>query len=1218
MGDSLLFLNVPVSSEDKDIIGIGSSVKKLNAAIDAGAQVIGVTSPFGAGKSSLIKMLEQKRSGEQDRSSRKERFLKVYMWPHLGQGAEDPKDEDGVKRISNAKSADDAAINLHKMFVYQLASQLDVRKGTYISRRLSRNYGLLRLHTNKPIYSALTLIGLILVLVFLVMKSYSEFVVQIFPAINSRQAIITTGALIAAAILGVIILTRADIIFSSNQSEGGRTIETDEIIDLYHNEILMPRAIRGRCWRKRFRGEHYIVVIEDLDRTEEPRIVLNFLKELRKYCVSVVDSEEKYLNRVTFIVNIKPEPLLLGEQVGESLYAKLFDFVLNLQTVNIDNYDAILNGLLREHVEGLKELGLLDERESNFTKIPGMQWIIRERRIGIREIKERLNIAFSIYGAIFEKFPQSSAANGAPIAVSFEKCAAVAYLTTAFQEDFYRTDDRAFQTLVDLYLKDPSAEELPAIIKDGGGSLQKTSPEYRKAVWELVRAKLIDSTYRTYFYNYPKGSHLYNTDEWKVVNALLYGEVSDDFEEAAKRVGAPVIINSYDKLRQLGLTLPMLVFQVQTLYVVALEHCFKDVIKRLDTLDYSAAAAGRNLQFFSSVLSFDPERKVYSQSQAAEFCTLWERRFLESDLIQLRKELCESYPQEIEWYQALFFGVHPIITFEEFSGLSFPSAVRLINLESKDFSVEGVRYVVEYFRDETNWSEDFISQAEDFLHRSMEALEIGKLAPLLLEFMTLIGRIIPDFESAVYPFIKEEFPAPPENGLLHTYQSLVNRAASQGLTPQTAKYVSSLDYYDNYTLEVAEQLRKHNYDIDFTLLSLVQGRDGIYGDRDIMDAVREWLGWLVKDHLELFFLLRSTLIRESPPILEQYTFLFGDDCPVMTQEELTLLQNSRTYDDFFILKLLPPKLITQEQIPMLSEHFCRRKQPNALTFETLSFVAALDDAVTEELFYSLDFDMVRYRYIARANREAIKAALQSALHLDAADGKIGFMGATKWIDSDWEADILPELKDNDELQEKYVDAVNRCDKIPTSTIRVLCALPTIPVMSDTVNEALFRAKQYKIYISSKTRGAKYFEMEAGERGETLWSTYVDIFQTPSNEYQKTKGYMAQNAAFLKRFMEEARYEGMEEEGRMTLARVPQDAASLKNVMEYGDDFALRYYQGIDGFKDWDAASAFVDIVLSNDTLLASNALYNYAHPKLLDGTLKYRYTVRRKNAGYML
>lgn len=58
---NLIFLNTPISDKCQDVIGMGKYIEKLNSAIDAGAQMIAVTSPFGSGKSSISELLEQKR-----------------------------------------------------------------------------------------------------------------------------------------------------------------------------------------------------------------------------------------------------------------------------------------------------------------------------------------------------------------------------------------------------------------------------------------------------------------------------------------------------------------------------------------------------------------------------------------------------------------------------------------------------------------------------------------------------------------------------------------------------------------------------------------------------------------------------------------------------------------------------------------------------------------------------------------------------------------------------------------------------------------------------------------------------------------------------------------------------------------------------------------------------------------------------------------------------
>ena len=73
--EELLFLNTPVSDAKQDVIGVNKYVDKLNAAIDAGAQMIAITAPFGAGKTSVVELLEKKRK-EKDQ----EKIIKISMW----------------------------------------------------------------------------------------------------------------------------------------------------------------------------------------------------------------------------------------------------------------------------------------------------------------------------------------------------------------------------------------------------------------------------------------------------------------------------------------------------------------------------------------------------------------------------------------------------------------------------------------------------------------------------------------------------------------------------------------------------------------------------------------------------------------------------------------------------------------------------------------------------------------------------------------------------------------------------------------------------------------------------------------------------------------------------------------------------------------------------------------------------------------------------------
>lgn len=1197
MGKGPLFLNTPIASSGHDVVGVEMYVEKLDMAIDAGAQMIAVTSPFGAGKSSVIELLQKRRAEKRrDRKYRwahgKERFIEVSMWSHLGEVHED------------------SCADLHRTFVYQLASQIAPEKGTYVNRRLSRNYGLLRLYTNSRIYWLFTVGAILLTAAWWALHTFDEQLKALLPWLDGRTDALSTILLFGAILFAVFTLTRADILFSSNKSEGERTVEGDEIIDLYRSELLRPRHLHWRLWVKLRKGTHYIVVIEDLDRTDASEVILQFLKELRKYYVPE-KTAVCYLNRVTFLVNIKPEAELAAPEAlpvsseQESLYAKIFDYILSLRTINIDNYDAVLDGLLAEHKAELQALGLSLPEGEPLSGLPGMQWIIRERRLGIREIKERLNIAFSLFESLGRKFPSGG--------IAFEKCAAVAYLVTAFESDFCQTSDRAYQELVDLYLKESSELPFSSAAADYQNFLPATGEEYQRAVWELIHAKLIDSSYRTYFYNYPQESYFYTPDESAVMNAILYGEDFPDLARAAAalvRANSPVIEDAYQKLKRLGILLPGFVLNIEPLYVTAVRVCFDNVLDRLANLDYSQEAAQKNLQLFRKILSFDAGRQVFGRRHAGRICALWEREMDESSLLQLRKMLCESFPREISWYHPLFSGVHNIITAEEMDLLAFPDALELIDQKNEDFSEQETAYIVRRFSGGADLQA--AEQTENFLREALAVLGIERTAASLLRFMSACGRIVPDFESAVGELIAGD-PGSYEETLFPLYQGLINRTAPQGLTKETAQRISEIDRYEGYTPEAAGRLLENGFSMDYVLFTLCQGLEIPYEKEEIFNTIQKNERWLFQKHPDLFERLRLDIVSAKPEDLDRYRFLFAEERPMITGRELDALKGQTGDIESSVIGLIPAASVTQEAVDPLRDFFCRRKQTAASTMNILHFVGQLSEEIAREFFFKLDFSKVRYRDLGEKRKLTVKGELSEALELDQAENKLKFMKATQYLDPVWERELLPELKEDRGLQRAYVAAVNSCEKLSRETIEIITNLGVIYAAAPHVTEKAFQAKKYFWYATSKIQWENKFVMEEGERGELLWRTYLDIFGKQRDEsWNSIKRTMRKNTAFLYKVMETEAYKNFDEESRMGLTGILQSAASISEAFGRGAEFALRYCREISGFQNWDAANTFVELVSKDPALLASEELYEHIHGRLVDGVLKGKYTNRRK------
>ncbi len=119
-----VILNQPIEDEKNDWIGVKVYVDKLEAAINDGAKMIAVTSDFGSGKSSLLAMYK-KRIQKGIFHFRPKSMYIINMW-------------EALERMNEGGNS---VVELHKSFLFHVINQLSPSKGSYISKRLSKNYG---------------------------------------------------------------------------------------------------------------------------------------------------------------------------------------------------------------------------------------------------------------------------------------------------------------------------------------------------------------------------------------------------------------------------------------------------------------------------------------------------------------------------------------------------------------------------------------------------------------------------------------------------------------------------------------------------------------------------------------------------------------------------------------------------------------------------------------------------------------------------------------------------------------------------------------------------------------------------------------------------------------------------------------------------------------------------------------------------------------------
>lgn len=117
----------------------------------------------------------------------------------------------------------------------------------------------------------------------------------------------------------------------------------------------------------------------------------------------------------------------------------------------------------------------------------------------------------------------------------------------------------------------------------------------------------------------------------------------------------------------------------------------------MSELDYSSDATEKTIMQIKKILRFDSDRKFYTAVHATDFVRVWEEKFSETALLQLRKELCREFSGEIQRYRPLFFGVHKMASKEELDNVTTFDALKIVNTASKDFNTDMAYYMTVRF-----------------------------------------------------------------------------------------------------------------------------------------------------------------------------------------------------------------------------------------------------------------------------------------------------------------------------------------------------------------------------------------------------------------------------------------------------------------------------------------------------------------------------------------
>jgi hypothetical protein len=399
-----------------DLIGFSSYIETLDKAITSGAKFIGLVSDYGSGKSTIINMINEKLNNKYS-------IAKINLWNCSGKGEEQ--------------------YLIHRNFLHQLIDELSLENDKYFKKKIDKNYGLFDIKTLKknPFYIFSLYILLILCL-FEKLKLIELFI----PTLH------TIGYTLIAILTFLNIKIYAPVLAMRKTDNNSRDIDENDTKDLY-------QQILDEFFKNKSDDKKLIISIEELDRFEKHEIVLEYLKEFYKFY-----SESRKNGKVIFVISIKSAASLFSnngssilqakdlvdnsntddEKVKENgnniegieqiissndecfnikgIYEKVFDFILNLRPVNIQDYDSILIELLEQKRKYLPEE--ISNKLPTIDQIGKWKYLYRGKNIRIRDIKHRFNFAISLFLSIKEN----------RLNPDIEKCLYISYLEDSFNE----------------------------------------------------------------------------------------------------------------------------------------------------------------------------------------------------------------------------------------------------------------------------------------------------------------------------------------------------------------------------------------------------------------------------------------------------------------------------------------------------------------------------------------------------------------------------------------------------------------------------------------------------------------------------------------------------------------------------------------------------------------------------------------------------------------
>ena len=1212
--DPIVFVNRPISDPTEDIVGFGTQVKEIEAAVEKGATMIGVIANYGTGKSSVTDMLEgdiRKTEKEECLSliRRKTSIIKINMWDCL---------QKTEAKEFNQEAATKEVTNLTKSLLFQMALGKSKKFAEFINKRLSKNYGIVSLSSNTiKIWIYLVLAGIFYAIYQIFGQDSLSFIndakdkaKDILLIVKDISPLFLLGSFVCLA-LGI---KDTSIAFSHWKTQNQRE---NEVNDVYASYMLIIKKLRSIRKRKN------IIVIEDLDRIVDKSIIIGFLKELYRFQNLLSKKEQK---KFVFIVAVKPEPMLKNtESIFEiddpNVYSKVFDIVVSLKPIHFEDYESVLLELIKSNPETKKNLEYLlfdnNDRKIN-NKLPdSFEWILKGENLTIRDLKERLNGAISTMVILKNKGYQGLNA------INFKACAAVAYLENKYASDYYELirEERNFANLItesysvkNEFNKGDQETELITIFnimfgveKEGKKDKGKFSEGFVGDLCSLIIEGTFDEDFRLYFYTYPDGSYIKTTDEKEVCNYLLLPNEAKDFtnlDERMKRIESRKQSrkNSYNIIEETMRN--MNVTPGTPRVTVYNDILLKDAAKLYpEQVVYTLLSETNDPQKYTEYIEIwrRLNRVEINGNVLKKYIDVWAPDLVKMDkelIIKIREVLIDCFGENILKWKNIFWGesingVYPLITNAEMEKIAnIDVSIKLVNPDNINNSSE-----LAYICDKIN-SEKLSDEAYEIAVRIYsELLDKEEIGKYLLDFLNVNLKTNDNFFAVI---CKKKLD-------VKNVCEYVNQIESVKLTNQYLKLINNLGIEDGLKEDVLQDLKDNNYYLSLMLTRLKQNRLEKVEFNNIEDMARmkEDLDSIYEMSESKFIEIRKFILKDDSIDTEEFEALFYGGYPIISSDELGSEKNPIT-----ALKFLNREKIDEQNCGYIAQYCNTHIKGEGQISSALKslFSEEYSDLISsneicKKLFYSLDFKQIKFNEIGRERQEKVVGYIFKPLELNQPAEAVRFLRHVGCL-----IESIEKEAQKVSPVEEYIELINELNASTDETINWIEAQSADIPMNDKIAEKFLLKKEYSRYIIGKSLfvGELSFELNKVELEQ-----YVKVYINADN---KMLSIMSGHWLFLESVMDQDMFIKFDIEHLRPMYKVPQQLKFIKFIFENYDDVEkILYLESIGKFQTEKDSKGFQTLICKKENieLLGNWALFSRIYENLWESAPTHKQLFRR-------